>query len=148
MERTLIIIKPDAVQRGLSGEILRRFESRGLRIVGMKFMQVSRALAEKHFAIHQGKPFYEGLVGYITSAPVVVISLEGTNAIEAAHAARLARRTRRRQRQGRFARISRWRLAEPGAWFRQRGEWRESKSPTSSRLKNGVVVTRDRPMDF
>lgn len=84
MERTLIIIKPDAVQRGLSGEILRRFESRGLRIVGMKFMQVSRALAEKHYAIHQGKPFYEGLVGYITSAPVVVIALEGTNAIEAA----------------------------------------------------------------
>lgn len=84
MERTLIIIKPDAVQRGLSGEILRRFEQRGLRIVGMKFMQVSRALAEKHYAVHQGKPFYEGLVGYITSAPVVVIALEGTNAVEAA----------------------------------------------------------------
>lgn len=84
MERTLIIIKPDAVQRGLSGEILRRFEQRGLRIVGMKFMQVARALAEKHYAVHQGKPFYEGLVGYITSAPVVVIALEGTNAVEAA----------------------------------------------------------------
>ncbi len=84
MERTLIIIKPDAVQRGLSGEILHRFEQRGLRIVGMKFMQVSRALAEKHYAIHQGKPFYEGLVGYITSAPVIVIALEGTNAVEAA----------------------------------------------------------------
>ncbi|MFN8449318.1 MAG: nucleoside-diphosphate kinase [Anaerolineae bacterium] len=84
MERTLIIIKPDAVQRGLSGEILRRFEQRGLRIAGMKFMQVSRALAEKHYAVHQGKPFYEGLVGYITSAPVIVIALEGTNAVEAA----------------------------------------------------------------
>ncbi len=84
MERTLIIIKPDAVQRGLSGEILRRFEQRGLRIVGMKFMQVSRALAEKHYAIHQGKSFYEGLVNYITSAPVIVIALEGTNAVEAA----------------------------------------------------------------
>jgi nucleoside-diphosphate kinase len=84
VERTLIIIKPDAVQRGLSGEILRRFEQRGLRIVGMKFMQVARALAEKHYAVHQGKPFYEGLVGYITSAPVIVIALEGTNAVEAA----------------------------------------------------------------
>ena len=84
MDRTLIIIKPDAVQRGLSGEILRRFEQRGLRIVGMKFMQVARALAEKHYAVHQGKPFYEGLVGYITSAPVIVIALEGTNAVEAA----------------------------------------------------------------
>jgi nucleoside-diphosphate kinase len=84
VERTLIIIKPDAVQRGLSGEILRRFEQRGLRIVGMKFMQVSRALAEKHYAIHAGKGFYESLVGYITSAPVIVIALEGTNAVEAA----------------------------------------------------------------
>lgn len=84
MERTLIIIKPDAVQRGLTGEILRRFEQRGLRIVGMKFMQVSRALAEKHYAVHAGKGFYESLVGYITSAPVVVMALEGTNAVEAA----------------------------------------------------------------
>ena len=84
MERTLIIIKPDAVQRGLSGEILGRFEKRGLRIVGMKFMQVSAALAQKHYAVHQGKPFFEGLVNYITSAPVIVIALEGTNAVEAA----------------------------------------------------------------
>ncbi len=84
MERTLIIVKPDAVQRGLTGEIIRRFEARGLRIVGMKFMQVSRELAEKHYAVHQGKPFFAGLVDYIVSSPVVVIALEGTNAIEAA----------------------------------------------------------------
>jgi nucleoside-diphosphate kinase len=84
VERTLIIIKPDAVQRGLTGEILKRFEARGLRIIGMKFMQVSRELAEKHYAVHQGKGFYEGLVGYITSSPVVVIALEGTNAVAAA----------------------------------------------------------------
>ncbi len=84
MERTLIIIKPDAVQRGLTGEILRRFEARGLRIIGMKFMQVPRELAEKHYAIHQGKSFYEGLVNYITSAPAVIMALEGTNAIQAA----------------------------------------------------------------
>jgi nucleoside-diphosphate kinase len=84
MERTLIIIKPDAVQRGLTGEILRRFEIRGLRIIGMKFIQVSDALARRHYAEHEGKGFYEGLVGYITSSPVVVIALEGTNAVAAA----------------------------------------------------------------
>jgi nucleoside-diphosphate kinase len=82
MERTLIIIKPDAVQRGLIGEITKRFEQRGLRIIGMKLMHVSRELAEKHYAIHQGKGFYEGLVSYITSSPVVVMALEGTNAIQ------------------------------------------------------------------
>lgn len=84
MERTLIIVKPDAVQRGLTGEIIRRFEQRGLKIAGMKFMQVSRELAEKHYAEHVGKPFFDGLVKYITSSPVVVIALEGTKAVEAA----------------------------------------------------------------
>ncbi|MBZ0277008.1 MAG: nucleoside-diphosphate kinase [Anaerolineae bacterium] len=84
MERTLIIVKPDGVQRGLTGEIIRRFEARGLRIIGMKFMQVSRELAEKHYAIHQGKPFFEGLVNYIVSSPVVVMALEGTGAVAAA----------------------------------------------------------------
>lgn len=84
MERSLIIVKPDGVQRGLIGQIITRFEQRGLRIVGMKFMQVPRALAEKHYAVHQGKPFYEGLVSYIISGPVVVIALEGPNAIQAA----------------------------------------------------------------
>ncbi|MBE2185017.1 MAG: nucleoside-diphosphate kinase [Anaerolineae bacterium] len=84
MERTLIILKPDAVQRGLSGQLIARFEQRGLRIIGMKFIAVSRELAQKHYAIHEGKSFYEGLVNYITSGPVVVIALEGTNAIQAA----------------------------------------------------------------
>lgn len=84
MERTLIIVKPDAVQRGLTGEIIRRFEARGLRIIGMKFMQVSRALAEKHYDVHRERPFFGSLVEYITSSPVVVIALEGTNAVEAA----------------------------------------------------------------
>jgi len=84
VERTLIIIKPDGIQRGLTGEIIRRFEARGLRLVGMKFMQVSQALAEKHYDMHKGKGFYAGLVDYITSAPVVVMVLEGTNAVEAA----------------------------------------------------------------
>jgi len=81
VERTLIIIKPEAVQRGLIGEIIRRFENRGLRIAGMKFMQVPRELAERHYAEHKGKGFYEGLLQYITSAPVVVMALEGQNAI-------------------------------------------------------------------
>lgn len=84
MERTLIIIKPDAVQRGLTGEIIRRFEQRGLKIVGMKFMQVSRELAQRHYAEHEGKPFYEGLVNYITSSPVVVLALEANGCIQLA----------------------------------------------------------------
>lgn len=84
MERTLIIIKPDGVQRGLTGDILARFERRGLRIIGMKFMQVSQELAEKHYEIHRERPFFNDLVAYITSSPVVVIALEGTNVVASA----------------------------------------------------------------
>ncbi len=86
MERTLIIIKPDAVQRGLVGPIITRFEQRGLRISGIKFLQITRPLAERHYAIHRGKPFYEGLLDYITSGPVVIMALEGPQAIAAARA--------------------------------------------------------------
>jgi len=82
MERTLVIIKPDGVQRGLIGEIITRLERRGLKIVGMKMIQMSKELAEKHYAVHKGKPFYEGLVQYITSSPVVVMAVEGNRAIE------------------------------------------------------------------
>ncbi len=84
MERTLIIVKPDGVQRGLTGEIIRRFEVRGLRIAGLKLMQVSDELARKHYAVHDGKPFFAGLVDYITSGPVVVMALEGVGAVAAA----------------------------------------------------------------
>jgi len=84
VERTLIIIKPDAVQRGLIGEIVARFERRGLRIVGMKLIQMDRDLAARHYAVHKGKPFYEPLLDYITSAPVVVMALEGSDAVKAA----------------------------------------------------------------
>jgi nucleoside-diphosphate kinase len=87
LERTLIIMKPDAVQRGLIGRIITRFERRGLRIAAMKLMQITRELAERHYAIHEGKPFYEPLLAYITSSPVVVTVLEGNDAIE------IARRT-------------------------------------------------------
>ncbi|HIE38220.1 MAG TPA: nucleoside-diphosphate kinase [Anaerolineales bacterium] len=82
MEQTLVIIKPDAVQRGLIGEIVGRFERRGLRIVAMKMMRITPQLAERHYAVHKGKPFYPGLIQYITSAPVVVMVLEGNQAIE------------------------------------------------------------------
>lgn len=84
MERTLIIIKPDGVQRGITGEIIKRFEQRGLRIVGMKLMSVERALAEKHYDVHRERRFFESLVDYIISSPVVVMALEGTNAVVAA----------------------------------------------------------------
>jgi nucleoside-diphosphate kinase len=83
MERTLVLIKPDGVQRGLIGEVISRLERRGLRLVAAKFMQVSRELAATHYAIHQGKPFYEGLLQYITSAPVMAMVWEGPNAIAA-----------------------------------------------------------------
>jgi nucleoside-diphosphate kinase len=82
MERTLVIIKPDAVQRGLIGEIAMRLERRGLKIVAMKMLHMSKELAAKHYAVHLGKPFYEGLIEYITSSPVVVMAVEGRQAIE------------------------------------------------------------------
>lgn len=81
MERTLVIIKPDAVQRGLIGEIVTRLERRGLRIAGMKLIQVSDELARRHYAVHDGKPFFPGLIQFITSGPVVVMALEGKDAI-------------------------------------------------------------------
>ncbi len=83
MEKTLVIVKPDGVQRGLVGEIIGRLERRGLRLTAMKLMAVSQALAEQHYAVHQGKPFYAGLVQYIISAPVVVMAWTGNKAIEA-----------------------------------------------------------------
>jgi nucleoside-diphosphate kinase len=81
LERTLILIKPDGVQRGLVGEIIGRFERRGLRLVGMKFMQMSRELAARHYHIHEGKPFYPPLIDYITSGPVVAMVWEGVGSI-------------------------------------------------------------------
>ena len=83
MERTFILAKPDAVQRGLIGEITLRLERRGLKLVAAKFLQVSQELAEKHYAVHQGKPFYAGLIQYITSAPVMAMVWEGPQAIAA-----------------------------------------------------------------
>src|SRR5262249_17813249 len=82
MQRTLVIVKPDGVQRGLVGPILTRLESRGLKTVGLKLVQGSSDLAARHYAEHVGKPFYDGLLAYITSAPVVVACVEGTSAVQ------------------------------------------------------------------
>ncbi len=84
MERTLIILKPDALQRRLTGRILQRFEDKGLTIAGMKLMRISRELAEEHYAPHKDKPFYPPLIDYITSGPVLVLVLTGERCIEIA----------------------------------------------------------------
>ena len=83
MERTLVLVKPDGVQRGLVGEVINRLENRGLRLIAGKFIQVSRELAEEHYGIHKGKPFYESLLNYITSAPVMAMVWDGPDAVTA-----------------------------------------------------------------
>ena len=86
MERTFVMVKPDGVQRGLVGEIVRRFESRGFRISAMKMMRIPRELAERHYEEHREKPFFESLLSYITSGPVVCMVLEGENSVSVARA--------------------------------------------------------------
>jgi nucleoside-diphosphate kinase len=81
MERTLVLVKPDGVQRGLVGEILGRFERKGLKVVGLRLLTVPRDMAERHYAVHAGKHFYDGLVEFIISGPVAAIALEGPDAI-------------------------------------------------------------------
>jgi nucleoside-diphosphate kinase len=82
MERSLVLIKPDAVQRGLAGAIIARLEKRGLRIVAMKMLQMDKALAQRHYAVHKTKPFFNDLVKFITSSPIVAVVFEGKNAVE------------------------------------------------------------------
>jgi nucleoside-diphosphate kinase len=84
MEETLIVLKPDALQRGLAGRIITRFEEKGFAIVAMKLMRISRELAERHYAVHKGKPFYDRLLAYVTSSPVVVMVLRAVGAIAVA----------------------------------------------------------------
>ena len=84
IQRTFIILKPDAVQRGLTGEILARFERKGLKIVGMKFMKATEAIAKQHYVEHAAKPFFGSLVGFITSSPLVALVLEGDEAVTVA----------------------------------------------------------------
>ena len=87
MERTLILVKPDGVQRALVGQIVTRFEDRGLKLVGLKLLQMSEELAARHYAIHKGKPFYDSLIKYIVSAPVVAMVWEGAEAVAVARSA-------------------------------------------------------------
>ena len=84
MERTLILVKPDAMQRGLAFAVLSRLEARGLRIAALRLLQVDEAMAKRHYGEHEGKPFFPGLVEYITSAPIIAAVFEGTNAVAAA----------------------------------------------------------------
>jgi nucleoside-diphosphate kinase len=86
IERTLVLAKPDAMQRGLAGEIISRLERRGLKLVAMKLMRIDGGLAKRHYAEHEGKPFYASLVDYITSAPVIAMVLEGPSAVQAVRA--------------------------------------------------------------
>jgi len=81
MERTYVMIKPDGVQRNLAGEIISRFENKGFKIVGLKMLQLDRAVAETHYAEHIGKPFFEALASYITSGPVIAMVLEGKDVV-------------------------------------------------------------------
>lgn len=82
MERTLVLVKPDAVQRGLVGQIISRLEGTGLKLVAMKMLQMDREMAGRHYGIHQGKPFFDGLVQFITSSPLVAAVFEGPKAVE------------------------------------------------------------------
>ena len=82
MERSLVLIKPDAMQRGLAGTIIERLERRGLRIVAMKMLQMDKALAQRHYAIHQNKPFFNDLIKFITFSPIIAIVFEGKNSVE------------------------------------------------------------------
>jgi nucleoside-diphosphate kinase len=81
MQQTLVLLKPDCVQRRLAGTVLQRFELKGLRLVGMKLMQPTRSLAEQHYSVHKGKPFYESLLAFLTSGPTLAIVLEGREAV-------------------------------------------------------------------
>jgi len=82
VERSLVLIKPDAIQRGLSGEIISRLEKKGLKIVAMKMLHMDKDLAQRHYAVHKGKAFFEDLVSFITSSPVIAIVFQGRNAVE------------------------------------------------------------------
>ncbi|UCD21492.1 MAG: nucleoside-diphosphate kinase [Chloroflexota bacterium] len=82
MERSLVLIKPDAIQRGLAGKIISRLEEKGLKIVAMKMSQMDKNLAQRHYAVHKGKAFFDDLVNFITSSPIIAIVFQGINAVE------------------------------------------------------------------
>lgn len=82
MERSLVLIKPDAIQRGLIGKIITRIEKKGLKLIALKMIHMNKELAERHYAIHKGKPFYEDLIAFITSSPVIAVVIQGDNVVE------------------------------------------------------------------
>jgi len=82
MQKTLVLIKPDAIERGLAGEIISRLERKGLKIIALKMLQMDKSMAERHYAIHEGKPFFPALVDFITSSPIIAAVVEGKNAVE------------------------------------------------------------------
>ena len=82
MERSLVLIKPDAMERGLAGAIIARLQVEGLKLAGLKMLHMDKALAERHYAVHKGKPFYDGLLNYMISAPIVAAAFEGENVVE------------------------------------------------------------------
>ncbi|HTY81718.1 MAG TPA: nucleoside-diphosphate kinase [Dehalococcoidales bacterium] len=82
MERSLVLVKPDAMERGLAGAIIARLQAEGLKLVGLKMLHIDRALGERHYAVHQGKPFFEPLLKYMTSGPIVAAAFEGENVVE------------------------------------------------------------------
>jgi len=82
VQRTLVLVKPDGVKKGLTGEIISRLEKKGLKIAAMRMLQMDKALARKHYAVHDGKPFFAGLVDFITSGPIVAVVVEGDKSVE------------------------------------------------------------------
>ena len=131
-ERSLILIKPDGVQRLLVGRILERYEQRGLRIVGLKLMQADRSLAERHYDVHREKPFFAGLVEFITSGPLVAIAVEGLNAVAVCRAINGATRPHRGGPRARSAATSRSRPARTSCMHRTAPRTPRSSSPSGS----------------
>ena len=148
MERTLILVKPDAVQRGLIGEVLGRLERRGLRLVALRLMQADEALARRHYAEHEGKPFFAGLVDYITSSPLVAAVFEGPGrgrrcapdaGLDEPRRGRARHDPRRLRPRG---------GSQPGAWIGRPGERRERDRALLRRRGGALVGARHGPLDL
>ncbi len=138
-QRTLVLVKPDGVQRGLVGEILLRLEQRGLKLVGLKLMRISKDVAARHYAEHQGKPFYDGLLGFITSGPVVAMIWEGREAVSVVRSLMGATDPLKAAPGGRAARLrSNGRPLDPRIVTRAR--WRSPR-----RGNNGNVSAQTQP---
>ena len=140
-ERTLILIKPDGVQRGLIGRIVDRYEERGLRIVGMKLMVADRALAERHYEVHREKPFFGGLIEFITSGPLVAMAVEGPNAIAVCRVS-MAPRNRSTRHRAASAATGRSRPDTTWSMARTRRRTRPASSPCGSSPRSCSTTTR------